>query len=103
VGAEVVLNAVALVLLSLAALAGALSVLLVTQEVAPRALVFEAVSAFGTVGLSLGATAGLDPLGKLCIVVLMFVGRVGPLTVLVMMRPARQSNVAYPAENVMVG
>lgn len=43
-------------------------------------LVFEAVSAFGTVGLSMGVTAQLSPAGKLTIIALMFLGRVGPLS-----------------------
>lgn len=42
--------------------------------------VFEAASALGTVGLSMGITAGLTPLGKLIIVALMYCGRLGPLT-----------------------
>ncbi len=43
-------------------------------------LVFEATSALGTVGLSMGATGDLSPLGKLVIVLLMFAGRLGPLS-----------------------
>ena len=43
-------------------------------------LMFEVVSAFGTVGLSANVTPGLSPLGRLLITVTMFVGRVGPLT-----------------------
>ncbi len=43
-------------------------------------LCFEAVSAFGTVGLSLGATAKLTTAGKLVVIMLMFIGRVGPLS-----------------------
>ncbi|MBF0170907.1 MAG: potassium transporter KtrB, partial [Nitrospinae bacterium] len=42
--------------------------------------VFETASALGTVGLSMGITGALTPLGKLIIIALMFVGRVGPLT-----------------------
>jgi trk system potassium uptake protein TrkH len=42
--------------------------------------VFEVVSALGTVGLSTGITAGLGSLGKLILIMLMFTGRVGPLT-----------------------
>ncbi|RPI61527.1 MAG: hypothetical protein EHM48_05480 [Planctomycetaceae bacterium] len=41
---------------------------------------FEAASALGTVGLSTGITAGLSELGKVVIMLLMFCGRVGPLT-----------------------
>jgi trk system potassium uptake protein TrkH len=43
------------------------------------AVMFEVVSAFGTVGLSMGITAALEPVAEAAVVVLMFTGRVGPL------------------------
>jgi trk system potassium uptake protein TrkH len=43
-------------------------------------LVFEAVSAFGTVGLSTGVTGDLPPAAEIVLVLLMFLGRIGPLT-----------------------
>lgn len=56
-------------------------VLLTLVETAPfEALLFEAISALGTVGLSLGATAGLSDWGKTIIIILMTAGRVGILT-----------------------
>jgi trk system potassium uptake protein TrkH len=68
------------------------------------ALMFEAVSAFGTVGLSTGVTASLSPTGKLVLIALMFAGRVGPLT-LVLAVGSRQERgrFRYAEENVMVG
>jgi trk system potassium uptake protein TrkH len=51
-----------------------------TQNVLSRPLIFEAASALGTVGLSLGATGSLDSIGKVIIMLAMFAGRVGPLT-----------------------
>jgi len=42
--------------------------------------VFEAASALGTVGLSMGITASLTNIGKLIVILLMFCGRLGPLT-----------------------
>ena len=54
------------------------------------ALVFEATSALGTVGLSLGITGDLSVIGKLTVTVLMFAGRCGPLTLgLALLRPDR--------------
>ena len=44
-------------------------------------LAFEVTSAFGTVGLSRGATADLDLTGRSVIMLMMFLGRVGPLTI----------------------
>lgn len=53
---------------------------LTESQTALEPLIFEATSALGTVGLSMGVTATLTPLGKLVIIGLMFAGRVGPLT-----------------------
>ena len=57
------------------------SYLLALSESLPfEGLLFEAASALGTVGLSTGITAQLTPIGKLILILLMFIGRVGPLT-----------------------
>lgn len=65
---------------------------------------FEAVSAFATVGLSLGATAKLVPAGKLIVILLMFIGRIGLLTVaFTMLRRSRKDAVHYAEENIMIG
>lgn len=67
-------------------------------------LVFEAVSAFGTVGLSTGITPHLSAASKVLLCVLMFVGRVGSLSLFVLLvRDAPPSRVRYPEERVMVG
>lgn len=65
---------------------------------------FETVSALGTVGLSLGMTPALTAPGRVVVAFLMFLGRLGPLTVvaaLAMDRPARDWR--HPEEEVMVG
>ncbi len=65
---------------------------------------FEAVSAFATVGLSLGATATLVPLGKIIIILLMFVGRVGLLTIaFTIISRTRNGAIHYAEENIMIG
>jgi trk system potassium uptake protein TrkH len=65
---------------------------------------FEAVSAFGTVGLSMGKTSGLDAVGKLVIIVLMFVGRLGPLTLAFSIRHREiAAHLKYSEEAVMIG
>lgn len=68
------------------------------------ALVFEAVSAFGTVGLSAGVTPLLTAGGKLVIIVLMFTGRIAPLVLAVYLaRPANSLRVRHPAEELALG
>ena len=67
-------------------------------------VLFEVTSAFGTVGLSTGITPHLSSLGKLLIIVTMFVGRIGPLTVALSVA-LRQDKImfTYPEERIMVG
>lgn len=98
-----VMNAAALLCLSLFAVGLATVLLMLTHDISSGALLFEAFSAFGTVGLSLGATGELNVAGKLIIIVLMFVGRTGPLTLLVIMRPRVKPKSRYPSADVMVG
>ncbi len=77
--------------------------LLTTQEVSLEAALFEAVSAFGTVGLSLGATAGLDGFGKAIIVVLMLLGRIGPLSAALLIARRSGGRAVHPEARLMVG
>ena len=65
---------------------------------------FEVVSAFGTVGLSLGITPKLTVAGKLLITLLMFVGRIGLLTfAFVVVKQAGRDETVYAEENIMIG
>ena len=67
-------------------------------------LLFETISAFGTVGLSTGATATLTPLSKIAIIITMFVGRLGPLTLaFALARRGEEVRFQYTEENIMVG
>ena len=67
-------------------------------------LLFEVVSAFATVGLSVGVTSKLSTLGKLILVVVMFVGRLGPLSIAVALSGREpRSTIQYAEENVMIG
>lgn len=79
--------------------------ILATVETAPlEALLFEVVSALGTVGLSLGITASLSPLGRVVIILLMFVGRLGPLTLLTALHPkTSRRELRFPNSDIVVG
>ena len=66
-------------------------------------LFFEAVSAFGTVGLSTGITDALTDIGRLTIVALMFVGRLGPMVIGLALSRERVSRIQYAEENIMIG
>lgn len=67
-------------------------------------LLFEATSAFGTVGLSLGATPTLSSWGKVTVIALMFIGRLGPLVLAAAIQPStRTGRYEYAEEPVMIG
>lgn len=67
-------------------------------------VVFEAVSALGTVGLSTGLTQSLSSAGRLIIIVLMFLGRVGPLTMaMALAKIHSEGNYRYPQGRVLPG
>jgi trk system potassium uptake protein TrkH len=81
-----------------------LFILTITETHAFIDLFFEEVSAFGTVGLSRGVTPSLSDLGQIVIIVSMFVGRVGSLTLgVALARQVVTTAYEYPAESVMVG
>ena len=66
-------------------------------------MVFETVSAFGTVGLSTGITGGLSMAGKLILTAVMFVGRLGPLVIAIAVSRPADSRYYYAEENIMTG
>ena len=71
--------------------------------VSPLQVIFEQISAFSTVGLSLGITNTLSTTGKIIIITSMYVGRIGMLTlVLAISGKTIRSNYTYPEEQVMV-
>lgn len=68
------------------------------------AIVFEAVSALATVGLSTGITPDLAPASKAIVIVLMFVGRLGPLCLAMhLAQPAQPHRITFPREDLVVG
>lgn len=73
------------------------------QGIPLQHLVFEQVSAFGTVGMSTGITPQLSWMGKLWIIMSMFVGRVGPLTAALAVLPMASAKIRYPEERLMIG
>lgn len=68
-------------------------------------LLFELISAFGTVGLSMGLTAKLSIISKLIIILTMYIGRVGPLTIMYALskKKYREGKYKYPEETILIG
>ena len=99
IGQALALLTVVAVVLPAAAVA-----LMFFEDLAAMPALFEVVSAFGTVGLSLNVTPELGGFGKVLIALMMFLGRVGPLTLLLALRErARPRRYSYPEEDVALG
>jgi trk system potassium uptake protein TrkH len=99
-------------MVSMVVIAVAIMILLMTEmEEIPNAqsrgkfleLLFEVVSAFGTVGLSTGVTGSLTIMGKVAITWVMFVGRLGPLLIALAVTHSEKPRYYYAEENIMIG
>lgn len=68
-------------------------------------ILFETVSAFGTVGLSAGLTGDLSPMGRILITIMMFIGRLGPLTMAfaLVINEKNKSKIRYAEEKILIG
>ena len=102
---ESINKALAVVLIVLAVIAAGTFLLTLTDgDIPVESLLFEVVSAFSTVGLSLGVTPQLSEAWRVIIEVLMFVGRLGPLTMVVLFSAREHPpRVTYAEEPVLIG
>lgn len=76
----------------------------VADHVSLSRSLFESASAIGTVGLTLGLTPGLGMVSRTVLVILMYLGRVGPLTLVYASHASRVQNISkMPVENINVG
>ena len=102
--ASSVLKALALLVSALFIVGMVFFLLLMSEDQPYLELLFETVSAFGTVGLSTGVTPSLTAVGKLLITALMFLGRIGPLTLgLALARSIQTDRIDYPEARIMIG
>jgi trk system potassium uptake protein TrkH len=101
---ETVHRVAGIILLSLVALGTGTFVLLTTEKAPFGQIIFEAVSAFGTVGLSRGLTPDLTLVGRLVVTALMFTGRLGPLALILSIASLHDRAVyKYPEDRILVG
>ncbi len=77
--------------------------LTVTEDASLSMILFESFSAFGTVGLSMGLTPDLSNAGRFFIIILMFIGRIGPLTLAFSFARTRTAKIRYPEEDIFIG
>lgn len=102
-GHDQIMKVLALSMVSVLTILFALFMLLLFHEGDFLDLAFETVSAFGTVGLSRGVTGELDTAGRIVIMAIMFVGRVGPLTFGFLLAVRRRRLISYPEGTVYLG
>ncbi|WP_172329789.1 TrkH family potassium uptake protein [Mangrovicoccus sp. HB161399] len=102
-GPEDVFKVMALATVSTMAIMAAMFAISISHDGEFTDLAFEVVSAFGTVGLSRGATGELDGFGRTVVMLLMFLGRVGPLTLGFFLATRSQPRVRYPRGRVYLG
>ncbi|WP_408634361.1 TrkH family potassium uptake protein [Paracoccus onubensis] len=103
IGLEEVLKVMALIAIAVVLVFSATFLMLATQDGDFLAIGFEVVSAFGNVGLSRGYTSELDGLGRTIIMMIMFLGRVGPLTLGFFLAARVTPRVRYPEGQVHLG
>ncbi|MEK5323428.1 TrkH family potassium uptake protein [Aeribacillus sp. FSL M8-0254] len=103
IGASTVIRALAVTMSSIVFIIAAVLILNITERQPFLHILFEVVSAFGTTGLSAGITGSLTFIGKIIIIFMMFLGKVGSLTLLFILSSKEQQKIRYPSEDVLTG
>ncbi|AVI68226.1 Ktr system potassium transporter B [Shewanella sp. WE21] len=100
---ETISKALALAMISVGTIWASIFFLLLSEDAPMIDIIFEAVSAFGTVGLSRGLTPNLTVAGQFIIIFLMFMGRLGPLTLAYFLASPKSKRIRYPETKLTIG
>ncbi|MDQ0229666.1 TrkH family potassium uptake protein [Metabacillus malikii] len=100
---DVLLKGLAITMISSIIIIVAVMILMVTEHTSFIVVLFEVVSAFSTVGLSTGITDNLSPLGKQILIILLFLGKLGPLTLIYSLTKQSHCKISYPKEDILIG
>ncbi|BBN97838.1 MULTISPECIES: TrkH family potassium uptake protein [Sporolactobacillus] len=100
---QVIIRAVSVISISLIVVLIGLFLLCLSEDQPFLVILFEVISAFGTAGESIGATADLSPFGKAVIMLLMFFGKVGPLTMAFSVTKRSHVDIRYPDGEIYTG
>lgn len=101
---NIIKRVIALVGIALSILITLIIVLCLSEDAPFEDIIFEAFSAFGTVGLSRGLTPHLTSVGKIAIILLMYLGRVGPLTIaFALSERKKKMYYHYTKEEIAIG
>lgn len=102
---SLLLRALVVFVVSLSVVILATWLILLTNPFNLEQTMFEVVSAFSTTGLSLGITASLNTIGRLIIIITMFAGRLGAITIMIALlgQDKKQKLIDYPEETILIG
>ena len=100
---ELINKALAIVVISVFYIIVITTIILSIESFPTDKVIYEVLSAFSTTGLSMGITAGLGIISKLILVVTMFIGRLGPMTVALAFTSNKTSSIKYPKEDILIG
>lgn len=101
---DIIYKAITILTIALSWVSVATLVMSLVEPYAFIRLFFEVMSAFGTVGLTTGITPDLTVISKIIIIITMFIGRVGPVTILIALsRTEKHNSVKFVEERLMIG
>ena len=100
---ELINKALAIVVISILYIVVIITILLSIESFSTDRVIYEVISAFSTTGLSMGITASLGIISKFLIIITMFIGRLGPMTVALAFTNNKKSSVKYPKEDILIG
>lgn len=103
ISSSIIHRSLAITTISALLVGGCFFLLSITEDTPYVETLFEAVSAFGTVGLSMGITSDLSTAGKVIIMFLMFIGRIGPVTLAFALAKTENREVRYAKGEVYTG
>jgi trk system potassium uptake protein TrkH len=103
INSRYIMKALAITVASLLFVLVAVFILTLSENLTFMEILFEVVSAFGTVGLSMSVTPKLSDLGKEVIIFIMFLGKIGPLTLLFTIAKPQKQKIKYPNEDILTG
>jgi trk system potassium uptake protein TrkH len=104
ISTDFVIKSFVLIMLAVTTVMVSTFILTITEQADFLVLLFESVSAFATVGLSMGITADLTAEGKFVVALTMFAGRVGPLTFFfALSQRTAKPGYRYPEDRIIIG
>ena len=104
IGWDILNKALAILVISLMYVGIIIMLILTYDNFGLKEVIYEVISAFATVGVTLGITPNLNVLSQILIIITMFVGRLGPMTFALAIGEKKiKEQYEYPKENIVVG